>query len=530
MKQENLNVKRACEQLILNLDCNRFHESPYYAPFINYLETWPYSLPIKTILIGQNPYPQSIYPEYGAALSYDESKVKKPPGSVVVIAEDLFNYDDTPKQDTINCFRDLWTMSDAGIIAINETVFSKIVESEKSSNLRPTKEAEYQIRALQTLIAESYFMGQKTIECIAMGMSAAMMSSLLRGWCPNDLISLKIVTCTNPAAFARNLRDCQSQPITIGNNIVSKILSSIVRQYVAMPPRRDVNRAQQNEESLRKTTSELVTSSSALRGEYSSFAERLKKVVALPEAKSTLEDLSDALTNLIASTDRHALAVNAQTTSFLMTVNAAKAQVWGKPGGPSSNQGQVTTAVVSPQLPILPPPILSTPTRRRVVRRTTSEISATPIESIKEEESETASQAPIASPLAARTGFTGTRRRVARRVSQALSAPDTEYTNVESIASENPKPLSKEEIGPVEKVHMRSIAEWFANNMNGDTTYSEMLETSASQGVVGSSISRKVLAYIQSRMNGNGSYDAYDEQEKSDSDTSRWCRGYMKSL
>lgn len=526
--EANVNVHTACQQLLFNLDCVKFHESPYFCPFVNYLSRWPHALPIKTILIGQNPYPQPIYPVYGAALSYDDTKVTRPPGSVKVIAEDLFNYDGTDREDTIACFRDLWMMTDVGVIAINETVFAKIVESEMSSNLRPTKEAEYQVRALQTLIAESYLMGQRSIQCVAMGMSAAMMSSLLRGWCPNDLITIKIVTCTNPAAFARHLGDLQSQSITIGNNTVSKILSSIVKQYTEMPPKREDKRIQQNEDSLKKITGDLVTSTTALNREYSTFAARLSKIQSTPEVKATLDDMSDSMHNLVESMDRCSAAINSQTIAFLMAVKTAT-QLISKDPPPTRAASTVTAPIVSPQIQVPTTPVASARPVRRRVSRAVSEVSTPQVESIKEEASDAASEVEPQTPTPLRIA-SGRTRRIVRRVSQAPSIADSDYTVADSVQSATTPARAIGSFGQVEKVHMRSIANWIGDHMGGDTTYSEMLEASASELSAMNSASRDTLKFIESRMAASPSYDAYSELEQSDSETTKWCTEYISKL
>lgn len=116
----------ACLRLIKEMDCERHSNHPYCGPFIRYVMQWPHSLPIKTIIIGQNPYPGDIFPNLGAALAYDENKVRSVPPSIRVLAEDLFNYNETPKTDTINAFKDSWKMLDIGVLMINETVFHKI--------------------------------------------------------------------------------------------------------------------------------------------------------------------------------------------------------------------------------------------------------------------------------------------------------------------------------------------------------------------------------------------------------------------
>jgi hypothetical protein len=425
-------------------------------------------------------------------------------------------------------------MTEKGVIAINETVFSKIVDSEKQSNLRPIREAEYQVRTLQILIAESYFMGQTSINCIGMGMSAAMMTNIMRGWCPNDLVSLKVLTCANPAAYASNLSDSTSHPITFGNSTISRILSSIVDEYINMPPKGQDKRLQQNIESFKSNTKQVIEADASCKREYSSLLERLKAVKKVPEAKDVLLALEDSLQRCINTMDNHATAMDAHMMTYVMNVNAIQSQRSNKPESVASSVAPSTV-----HQPVSQSPAPATPRRvaRPANRRTQtamSEVSTPGVESIKEEASpevkDTPSKTPIATPGSSRPV-----RRVVRRVasSRAPSVAETEYTNVSGGAGSILKVGSIEKIGAVEKVHIEAIASWFRDNMDGDTTYSEMIETTANQGIISSAVSKNVLDYVRSRMTKSTGYDAYEELngDNSDkSDTKVWCKKYAAEL
>ncbi|RKF96028.1 hypothetical protein GcM1_025001, partial [Golovinomyces cichoracearum] len=110
--------------------------------------------------------------------------------AVLLFPEDLFNTLEVPEQDTIDCFHDLWHMAYRGVIAINETVFSRIIYTGKNLNLRPTREAGFQIRALQVLISESYFMGQEPYTCVGLGIKDTMMANTIRHWSQNEILSI----------------------------------------------------------------------------------------------------------------------------------------------------------------------------------------------------------------------------------------------------------------------------------------------------------------------------------------------------
>lgn len=539
MEQPNETVAAACCNLLMNLDCDEFYDHPYTLPFMKYVSSWKHAIPIRAIIIGQNPYPQNIYPEYGAALSYDPSKCRSVPGSVKVIAEDLYNTHEVNKEDTIECFQNIWRMTERGVIAINETVFARIVDSEKNSSLRPIRESELQIRALQVLISESYAAGQTCIECIGMGMNAAMMTNLIRQWCPNDIMSLKTITCTNPAALARNLGDISSHPVTFGNAAVSKLLHSIVKDYVSMPAKRDDKRTQQNIDAFVVSTENVAVTSLSVRKEYSSFIERMKTARKLPEAESTLNDLGDVLGSLVGAIENHTSTLRAQAMSFVMASESITAQ---RSRNDSAAQSQTTIQsfqkpyAVPVQSVVTAPPV--TPSRRttRRVVRASSEMGSPQVPTIKEGvvADYTSGSTPTSAIEPTVAHSVVSRRRTIRRGSSiASSVAGTEYTAA-SAASRVPASIpvvgTAINISSVEAVHMKSIGRWVSSSMENDTTFSQMIEVTTMDNIVASEFAREVLAYVRQRMSQFVGYDAYDELEQESSETLTWCKNYIDMM
>lgn len=461
MSEPNIKVLNACIELALNLECDRYFDHPYCIPFLNYISLWPVSLPIKTIIVGQNPYPEDVYPQYGCALAYDEAKRSIPTASVRVLAEDLYHYKGIYKRDTIRCFRDLWMMLDEGILAINETVFTRLLPKDQSTNIGPMREAEFQIRALQVLIAQSYAMGQQKIECVAMGVSAKMASSILREWCPNDLISFKLVSCSNPAAFASQLRDRESQTITLKNDTVSKILAGIVDKYLNMAPKQDKvdKRYEQNKASLETNTKDVVSAAQAVRTEYASFAERLRGITAVPEAKAAIEDLSDSLTSLVKAIDRNATALSAQTLSFIMFAQTAQQKGFKT----DSNYNQSISGKSMLSTPPSQPVPIATPARRVVKRSTTTGSASQSKPQSIAEENEDSPEAKTTVPIVETPPtpeIAPARRRVVKRSSSmAPSVAESEYTSVgdDKKASNVATGINKK-IDIAEGIHMKSFA------------------------------------------------------------------------
>ena len=126
------------------------------------------------------------------------------------------------------------------------------------------------------------------------------------------------------------------------------------------------------------------------------------------------------------------------------------------------------------------------------------------------------------------------RRRTVRRGSSiAPSLADTEYTAA-SVASGTsisiPVVGTAINISAVEAVHMKSIGRWISNNMENDTTFSQMIEVTTMDNIVASEFAREVLAYVKQRMSQFTGYDAYDELEEETSETTIWCKKYIENM
>lgn len=346
MEQARDRVLKACVQHLERIRYYDYIDTAYCFPYMRYLFSWCEYLPIKTIIIGQNPYPQNIYPEIGAALSYDPAKIKGVPKSVNVIAEDLYNYNETDKGSTISCIRDLWRMLECGVLAINENVFANITDIGKTKNTTSIREAESQILLLRILIAESRILGQEEIELIGLGRPATAMVSVLRQWCPKDMIRLKCCTGTNPAGI-RNKSDNESQPITLGNNSVSKILSRIVTEYIQMPPKKNDKATEQNLEALKKATDSIMETSTGVITETSSFMKRIRDKGVDGDGKVTVDDVCATMENIMKATSNHANAIRVHTMSFMINAKDVKKHT-DKIGESAKNEGNKTPVPLAP--------------------------------------------------------------------------------------------------------------------------------------------------------------------------------------
>lgn len=133
--------------------------------------------------------------------------------------------------DSIRCFRESWGCIEPGSIFINQTVFNNI--SISTSNTASRKGMEAQIRAFQTVISQIYYRGQEDFTCLAMERSPQQMASVLRAWCPKDLITVKVINCVNPAAG--EFGDLESHMVTLGSLPANKFLSSVGKNSQLRP-------------------------------------------------------------------------------------------------------------------------------------------------------------------------------------------------------------------------------------------------------------------------------------------------------
>lgn len=500
----NSNVYAACVRLLYEVDIMSNISIPYAIPYANYVLSWCKCVPIKTIVIGQNPYPQNIYSEIGSALSYDITKAKTDTMSVRNIAYDINNYDGTDIKESIDCFRNSWALVDRGIVFINETVFDAL--SPARSNVRGIKEMESQVRALQVLIIESYLSGQGSFTCIGMGTKAEQMTSILRSWCPKDLFKIRAMSCRNPAA--RDIGDRLSHEITMGKTQVSKALSEIVKEFVTMAgPRMSPadRRRDQNKEALRKATENIDATSDVYISELESFERRLRSIRDEDGGSASIDELEKSLGSLRRSVDSHRNAVSTHTISMIMAIESMSSDRARQESAQLQHPAVVSLAqsVTDSMKPRGP---------RRRISRLSSEVETVmqSVEETPEPPDVVHSPAPSVTP--------SRRRRVSRRAaSHAPSDAGTEYTT--EMGTTSPQ---KEAMSVAESVNVRCFANWCNDNVS-DTTYYEILNTAADEKAVINSLVKDVLDYIRLRKSNDPEYDPYDELIDASSESSKWA-------
>jgi len=505
----------ACIRLLYEVEYYKYRDHPYCLPYMQYVMSWSAHLPINTIIIGQNPYPTNIYPEIGSALSYDINKSKRVPPSVNALADDVYLYDGTSRQDTIACFEDSWILLEKGIILINETVFHKIADPTNRTNTRSIREMEAQIRAIQIILSESYLLAQNTFTILGMGTPATMMLSILRSWCPKDLFNMKILSCPNPAAISRHRGDSTSLFVTLGKKSVSKLLSGIVSEYVKMSYNKSnvaQKRRQQNIDSLKQASEKLTESYISHATEVRNFKDRLRIASENPANTISIKDALDSCDSMVRTMDKYNSAIVAHQVMMSMVVDSVAKDADRKDSTINSN----------PAASIVPTIGTSGARRRRVTPAATPQ----PVPPIQE----TIEPDPVV-PTSGSTVVESTtnvsrarRRRVV--VGNSASVAGTEYTNDTSKTPVNSGNIGI--MGRSESYHITSFATWFRDNVT-DSSYAEILHTSAEEKDISNDITRDMISYITGRMNGDPGYDAFDELSDPDSRSTMFIKDWVSN-
>lgn len=92
-------------RLLIKVEIENSKGHPCAIPFTDYVFSWCHKLPTHTVVMGQNPYRNGIYAEFGSAFSYDESKSTRIPRTVVDMARDLFNSESSEMLEAIQLFQ-----------------------------------------------------------------------------------------------------------------------------------------------------------------------------------------------------------------------------------------------------------------------------------------------------------------------------------------------------------------------------------------------------------------------------------------
>ena len=223
-----------CAWLLFLLETNRFRSNPYCVPFSKYVLTWHQAVPLNAIIIGQNPYPNNIFPEVAAAMSYDSELAQRcqnisgnVPPTVRVLANDLFVNAEVPREDTISVIKDGWTLVEKGILLINNAVFHDWRTAEGY------KECVNQTTVVLKLLQETEKHGARTVQLFVLGDAAQRMASNICSWHKSSVVRISRKSVTHPAALSRRFDNLYASDCHLGESKFSCALAKLLRNHVA---------------------------------------------------------------------------------------------------------------------------------------------------------------------------------------------------------------------------------------------------------------------------------------------------------
>lgn len=279
-----LSISEACLWLLASLSVDKFDQYAYTIPFSSYVMTWPRVVPLDSILILQSPYPNNIFPEIAAAMSYDsdlckkEMKGREVPPTVQVLANDLYINAGMQKEDTINILKNGWALIDRGILMFNEAVFHSYNPEE--AYLESIKQCSVVIRLLQE--TEKY--GKRTVNIYAFGESGERVGSNLCSWFKSPTVKLSKRKVTHPAGIARRFYDLDHPDCHMATSSFSKALTKTFSNHVAFMH----TMGKKPEQDLR--SQRLQNTFDSIHQHFPTLEHSLNNFVALQQQLSTMVD------------------------------------------------------------------------------------------------------------------------------------------------------------------------------------------------------------------------------------------------
>ena len=224
-------VEDACLWLLMKLDVAGAIGQPYTNPYCNYVMSWHNAIPLNAIVMAQSPYPNPIFPEIAAAMSYDPGKCKRVmntdmPPTVAILANDLMIHANMKKEDTIPVVMNGWMLASKGILLINSSVFKPY------GTAGAYDECINQINVLNRMLIETEKFGKRTVDVIAYGAGQAMASELTKCF-KSDIIKLTKFTSSHPASLSYRMSDFNSTECHMNSPSTSKTLAKHFSNHVA---------------------------------------------------------------------------------------------------------------------------------------------------------------------------------------------------------------------------------------------------------------------------------------------------------
>ena len=231
-------IKDSCLWLLNRLEVDNYNNNSYTLPFCSYVLSWYKCIPLKCIILAQNPYPNNIYSPIASAMSYSEDlcrlEMKKMrlsvpvPPTVQILANDLYINAGLKKEDSINIFKNGWKLIEEGILLVNEGVFRS------SNDPKQYKESTNQCNVIIRLLRETEQYGKRTVDVYGLGEAGQRMASNLCSWYKSTTIKLSKHAVTHPAALSRRFTNFNDPSCHMGVPSFSKSLAKHLSNHVAL--------------------------------------------------------------------------------------------------------------------------------------------------------------------------------------------------------------------------------------------------------------------------------------------------------
>lgn len=227
----NYSIKDSCLWLLSKLEISDHIGLPYTLPYCNYVMSWHQAIPLNAIVMAQSPYPNAIFPEVAAAMSFDRNKCRRimkvdAPPTVEILANDLKLHANMRKEDTTALVMNGWILASGGILLINSSVFKSY------GSAAAYDECINQINLLTRMLRETEKYGERTVDIIAYGAGQAMASELTKCF-KSDIIKLTKFTSSHPASLAYRMNDFNSPDCHMNSPSTSRAIAKHFSNHVA---------------------------------------------------------------------------------------------------------------------------------------------------------------------------------------------------------------------------------------------------------------------------------------------------------
>lgn len=224
-------ITEACNRLVSLICESSPPDDPYIEPYCNYVSMWPRSLPLKCIVIGQDPYPRDIFSTISAAMSYDtdrcikEMRMSVPP-TVSILANDLYVNAGVDKELTIQCIKDGWKLASMGILLVNHTVLRR-------SSVDDWRHSILQIELIVRLLRETEKYGRSKVTIFAMGNRSEAALNEISSTFKSKIVTISSCKVMHPASLSRRFDDFNDANCHMNNPTFSKKFSELICNQVA---------------------------------------------------------------------------------------------------------------------------------------------------------------------------------------------------------------------------------------------------------------------------------------------------------